>query len=403
MAVGAAVEDLLSRRARNATDMRAAAAGGRVISLAGGLPDPESLPYAALAEATARALRTHGQWPLQYGPTFGYEGLLDFLVAKLGKAQGIACTRDNLILTAGASQAIGLVCDLFLDPGDTVLSEAPVWQGAVRQFKNAGVTVESIPLDEAGTRVDALEGKLAELRRRGVTPKLFYTIPNFQNPTGVTTTLARRRRVVELAVEHNVAVLEDDAYFDIRFSGAKLPSLYELAGGRRVLYVGTFSKILAAGMRLGWIVADPALIGRLGALKADGSTNPFAAHVAYEYCQDGVLEARIEELVALYRHRRDIMLGELVERMPEGISWSAPEGGFFVWLTLPEGYDATRLLPQARARGLEYLPGTACFHDGRGREHIRLAYSAAGDDEIARGVRILAEVIGEEGRSPAPA
>ena len=399
MSAGPAVIDRLSQRARNATEARPyGGAREGVISFAGGFPDPTRFPFEEIAEATARTMRTHGQWPLQYGPAFGYEGLLDFLVEKLRKGQGIACARENLILTAGGAQALGLLCDLFLDPGDTVLSEAPTWMGAVRTFKNLGVTVESIPLDERGTRVDVLEERLAQLRARGVVPKAFYVIPNFQNPAGVTTTLERRRRIVELAAEYGFAVLEDDAYFDLRFSGEQLPTLYTLDGGRNVLYFGTFSKILAAGMRLGWIVGDPALIGRLGVLKVDGSTNPFAAHVAFEYCKDGRLEARIRDLVETYRHRRDLMLGELEERMPEDVSWTFPEGGFFVWLTLPPGTDALRLQQRARERGLEFTPGTAFFYDGGGRQNIRLSYSYVSDEEMTRGVQILSELLREDAR-----
>ncbi len=398
MVAGTGVNDLLSQRARNVTGIHGGGGREGVIFFSAGFPDPASLPYEGIAEATARAMRTHGQWPLQYGPAFGYEGLLDFLIGKLGRDQGIRCTRDNLLLTAGAGQALGLVCDLLLDPGDTILSEQPTWGGAIRDFQNAGVTVETVPLDGEGTRVDVLEEKLAALQRRGVGPKLLYTLPNFQNPVGVTTTLERRRRIVELAERYNLAILEDDAYFDLRFEGEQLPTLYELDGGRRVFYVGTFSKILAAGMRLGWIVGEPGLIARLAGLKVDGSTNPFAAHVAYEFCKDGTLEARVRELIANYRARRDLMLGELLERMPEGVSWSVPEGGFFIWLTLPEGLDAARMLLRARERGVEYLPGRACFFDGDGdgRRHIRLAFSYVSDEEAARGIGILSEVIGEE-------
>ena len=398
MTGGTAIADRLSQRARNVTDNRGLG-GGRegMISFSFGYPDPAKLPLAGIAEATERAMRSHGQWPLQYGPTFGYEGLLDFLVEKLGRDQRIACGRENLLLTAGGSQALGLLCELLLDPGDTVLSEAPTWLGAVRIFKNLGVRVESVPLDDEGTRVDLLEQKLAELRRQGVTPKFLYVIPNFQNPAGVTTTLERRRRIVELAERHGLPILEDDAYFDLRFAGEHLPTLYSLDGGRHVLYFGTFSKILAAGMRLGWIVGEPDLIGRLGVLKVDGGTSPFAAHVAYEYCKDGRLEERIEELIAAYRHRRDLMLGELDERMPEGVEWTVPQGGFFIWLTLPEGVDAVRMLPKARERGVDYSPGTAFFYDGTGRQNIRLAFSYVSDEEAARGIRILSELIREDG------
>lgn len=387
------VQDLLSERARNLSDNRPQPARAGVISFAAGFPDPASLPHDGIAAATNRAMTTHGEWPLQYGPTFGYAGLLDLLVEKLGRDQGIACGRENLILTAGGSQALGLLCDLFLDPGDTLLSEAPTWAGAVRTFKNVGAQIASVPVDEHGANADALEGQLKGLRARGITPKAFYIIPNFQNPYGVTTTLERRERIVALAREYNFAIFEDDAYFDLRFSGERLPTLYSLDGGEHVFYFGTFSKILSAGMRLGWIVGNAGLINRLGVLKVDGSTNPFAAHVAYEYCKDGVLEARIEELIATYRHRRDFMLGELGERMPEGVTWTVPDGGFFVWLTLPEGVDATRVLQRCRERNVEILPGTANFFDGGGRSNIRLSYSYVNDDETAQGLQVLSEAI----------
>lgn len=391
------VQERLSERARGlSATVRLQMAREGMISFAAGFPAPDSLPYDGIAAATSRAMTTHGEWSLQYGPTFGYAGLLDLLVEKLNRDQGIACSRENLILTAGGSQALGLLCELFVDRGDTILSEAPTWAGAVHTFKNIGANVVSVPVDEHGADADALEERLKALRAEGIAPKAFYIIPNFQNPYGVTTTLERRKRIVELAREYNFAIFEDDAYFDLRFSGEKLPTLYSLDGGEHVLYFGTFSKILSAGMRLGWVVGDPALIGRLGVLKVDGSTNPFAAHVAYEFCKDGVLEARIQELIATYRHRRDFMLGELGERMPDGVTWAVPDGGFFVWLTLPEGVDATRVLQRCRENNVEILPGTANFFDGGGRRNIRLSYSYVTDEQTTRGMQVLSEAIQAE-------
>ncbi len=391
-----AIEGLLSRRGRAASGAR----GGEraAISFSGGFPDPASQPRESIIEATARALRGGEEWPLQYGPTFGYDPLRDFLIEKLGRDQAIRCERDNLLLTAGGAQAFRFLCDLFLDPGDTVLSEAPTWLGAVKTLRTALATVEEIPLDEGGVRVDTLEQTLVGLRERGIRPKLFYTIPNFQNPFGATTRLERRRRIIELAEEFGFAIVEDDAYFDLRFAGEKLPTLYELDGGRHVLYFGTFSKILAAGMRLGWIVGPPGLIGRLGAL-SDGSLSPFVSHVAYEACKGGALEERVGQLIALYQRRRDVMLGELEERMPEGVSWTVPDGGFFIWVTLPAGVDSVRLLEASRVRGVDFLPGTACFFNGSGRGFLRLAYSHAADEDVARGIGVLANLIAEGIRS----
>jgi 2-aminoadipate transaminase len=391
------VQDLFSVRGRNAGEARMRLSAPGVISFSAGFPDPANLPYGGIAEATGRSLETHGEWPLQYGAVKGYDKLIDLLVEKLGRDQGIACTRDNLLLTSGGSQALALLCDLFLDPGDTVFSEAPTWSGAVAVFRNVGAQVESIPLDDDGTRVDVLEAKLKELRARGIAPKALYMIPNFQNPGGMTTTLERRQQIVALAQEYNFVVFEDDAYFDLRFDGERLPTLYELAGGQNVCYFGTFSKIVAAGMRLGWVVAAPDVAARLGGLKVDGG-NPFAAHVAYEYCKDGVLERRIQDLIELYRHRRDLMLGELNERMPEGVTWRIPQGGFFIWLELPAGVDSTVVLAQCRERGVEFLPGTSCFFDGSGKSNIRLSFSYVSDEQTVQGMQVLCEVIQGEMR-----
>lgn len=395
MTVTAAVQDLFSVRGRNASEARERGGSAGMISFTAGFPDPAHLPYVGIAEATERAMTTHGQGPLQYGAVRGYQGLIELLVEKLGRDQGIRCAPENVLLTSGGSQALALLCDLFLDPGDTIFSEVPTWSGAVRAFKNIGVNVEGIPLDDDGARVDVLEAKLRDLHARGIAPKVFYMIPNFQNPGGMTTKPERRRRIVALAREYNFVVFEDDAYFDLRFEGEKLPTLYELANGEHVVYFGTFSKIVAAGMRVGWIIGAPELIDRLSVLKVDGGS-PFAAHVAYEYCKDGALERRVEELIALYRHRRDLMLGELNERMPEGISWRVPEGGFFIWLDLPEGLDSARLLATCRERGVEFLPGTACFFNGEGQRNIRLAFSYADDEQTICGLQTLCTVIGEQ-------
>lgn len=392
MTAVSAVQDLFSVRGRNAGEARMRLSAPGVISFSMGFPDPVNLPYEGIAGATERSMGTHGEWPLQYGAVKGYDGLIDLLVEKLGRDQGITCTRDNLLLTSGGSQALALLCDLFLDPGDTIFSEAPTWSGAVAVFKNVGAKVESIPLDDDGTRVDVLEAKLKELRAQGIAPKALYMIPNFQNPGGMTTTLERRKQIVALAQEYNFVVFEDDAYFDLRFDGERLPTLYELAGGRNVLYFGTFSKIVAAGMRLGWLVGAPELIGRISGLKVDGG-NPFAAHVAYEYCKDGVLEQRIQELIELYRHRRDLMLGELNERMPEGVTWRIPQGGFFIWLDLPTGVDSTKVLAACRERGVEFLPGTSCFFDGTGKSNIRLSFSYVSDEQTVTGLQVLCDEI----------
>jgi 2-aminoadipate transaminase len=365
------------------------------INFTGGFPDPESLPAGRIAAATARAMEKNGKWALQYGAAVGYAGLIDQLRTKLSRDNGVTAERENILITAGASQAIDLVCSAMLNPGDVVLSEEPTWMGAVRIFKAHNATCVGVPVDNEGMRLDILETRLAEFKAQGIQPKLIYVIPTFQNPTGVTTPLHRRLRLLELAKEYNVAIMEDDAYFDLRFSGERIPMLITLDDAGLVIYTGTFSKIMSAGMRLGWVVGPALLIEKAAKLKADGGTSPFTSNVAAEYAASGELAEHIVDLVEIYRRRRDTMAEALKTEMPEGVEWTEPNGGFFMWLTLPEGCDSVAMLPEARAHGVEFLPGTGCFFDGSGRSNIRLSFSFSDEEAIQRGVKILAGIIRE--------
>lgn len=366
------------------------------ISFLAGFPDPASLPADDIVESTRVALEKDGQWALQYGSPRGYPGLIDEMVTKLARDQGIEALPENILITNGASQALALIIDLLVDPGDIVLSEAPTWSGAVHNFKAAGAEVRSIPIDDRGLDVAALEKELNQLRAEGKRAKLLYFIPNFQNPTGVTTTLERRQKLAALAHEHQLPIVEDDAYFDLRYAGTALPTIYSLDSEGLVMYLGTFSKIMAAGMRLGWCIANPDIINRLAGLKFEGGTSPFAGHVAAEFCSSGTLVEHIGELRSLYLKRRDAMLTALKENMPPGASWTTPEGGFFVWLTLPEGVSVGKLVPAAREQNVEFLPGAATYHHGEGDNQLRLSYSFADEEQIANGIRILGELVREQ-------
>lgn len=364
------------------------------VNFAGGAPDPKSMPTKAMGEAAVRAMEKNGQWALQYGAATGYSGLVEQLLIKLKRDNGVDVRPENVLITAGASQAIDLVCDALIDPGDVILTEAPTFLGALRLFNAHRAEIVGIPMDDQGMKMDHLEAKLADLKAQGVRPKLIYVIPTFQNPTGVTTPLERRRRILALAKEYNVAVLEDDAYFDLRFSGERLPMLTTLDDAGLVIYTGTFSKIIGAGLRLGWIIGPESLITKVAKLKPDGGTSPFASHIVAEYAPSQ-LEDHVKELVRVYRNRRDTMINALTEEMPASVQWTEPEGGFFVWLTLPEGADALAIQPEAAAHGVDFMPGTVFYADGQGRRNIRLAYSFTDEEAIQRGVKILAGIIRE--------
>ncbi len=388
------IDILLSRRAQSLPGLRVGdpRKSAEVISFLAGFPDRDSLPSESVIAATKTSLEREGEWALQYGHGLGDRKLASLLREKLERDFGIKTDDDQMLITAGASQAIGIAIDTLVDWGDVVLTEAPTWMGAVRMFSNAGARAIGIPVDEEGTDVNALESTLAALKADGVTPKFIYLIPNFQNPSGVSTSLARRRRIVELAHQYGTFILEDDAYADLRYTGDKIPPIYSLDSHGTTLYFSTLSKTLGAGMRLGWVVAHPELIAKMAVLKADGSTNVFGAHVAAEWIPTH-LDQHIEELIEIYRTRRNLMLDALSKHFPPEATWTTPEGGFFVWVTLPKGIDTTAMAPQARERGVEYLPGKSCFVDDSGENMLRLSYSFARDEEIEPGVRILGEII----------
>jgi 2-aminoadipate transaminase len=362
------------------------------ISFTYGFPDGNSLPSSAVANATVRALEERGHEALQYGSATGVPRLIQVLLDKLRRDQGIEAKPENVLITAGGSQAVQIVLDALIDWGDTVVTEEPTWMGALRAFKNVGARPVPVPLDGEGTDVVALERELKRLRGEGITPKLIYVIPNFQNPTGVSTTRARRERIAALAAEYGTMVFEDDAYSDLRYAGERIPPIYALDRNEQTLYLGTLSKVMGAGMRIGWLLGPAAFIQKLAVLKIDGCTNVFGSHVAAEWLPEHLTE-HIVELRAIYKRRSALMVESLARHMPEGTTWTTPEGGFFVWVTLPEGLDTARLVVQARERGIEFLSGRQCWVSEKGDNTLRLSFSFARDEQIDRGIGILGEIV----------
>ncbi|MEZ4665802.1 MAG: PLP-dependent aminotransferase family protein [Thermomicrobiales bacterium] len=363
-----------------------------MISFIYGFPDPDSLPAASVADAAVKALDANGKWALQYGATMGVKPLVDVLIEKLERDQGIVAKPENVMITAGGSQAVGLIIDLFVDWDDTVLMEAPTWMGFIWALKNVGAKQIAIPMQNDGMDMDALRATLESLRADGVTPKMIYVIPNFQNPTGISMSLEKRKELIELAHEFGTIIFEDDAYHDLRFSGEKIPSIYALDPYGLTIYTATFSKTMGAGMRLGWLVAPKEVIDHLGVLKVDGGTNIFGSYVAAEWIPAN-LSDHLVTLREIYHRRKLLMLDALEKHMPEGTTWTDPEGGFFVWVTLPEGIDTLELLPRAREMGIEYMPGGSCYPGEGGENQLRLSYSFASDDKIEPGIEILGTLV----------
>ena len=357
---------LFARRAATpvAALFRAGAASPQeVIPLTYGFPDPGSFPFADLVAASGRVLDDGGDTALQYGPIAGDERFRDHVVERL-QDDGLDVSADNIIVTSGGSQGIQLVTEMVVDPGDAVIVEAPSFIGALQTFRNAEAELHEVPLDDHGMQTDKLAEVLATLAAAGKQPKMIYTIPTFHNPAGVSMPLARRHELIELARQYRVLVLEDDAYSELRFDGERAPFLYELEPEGLVIQVRTYSKILAAGLRLGYLVVPAALVPRLLPLKVDVGTSPFLSRLAVEFAADGRLATHIERLRGLYRERRDAMLAALDEYAPPPTTWTRPEGGFFVWLRLPEGSRCERAAAARRA-------GRRLVHPRHGQLHAR--------------------------------
>jgi 2-aminoadipate transaminase len=367
-----------------------------VISLAGGLPDTSTFPpdsYASLmrtvaADSCARAL--------QYGPT---EGLMVVkrCITQVMLAEGMEVEPDEVLVTTGGQQVIDLACKTLLDPGDVVVTEAPTYPGAVPTFCAYQADVVQVTMDRDGMRIDELEATLAELDRSGRRPKFIYTVPNFHNPAGVTMSLDRRRELVRIAAERELLVLEDNPYGLLRYEGDPLPTLYSL-DDEFVIYASTFSKILSPGVRLGWTVAPAPVLAKMniGKQSSDLCSSSISQYFVSAYFDSGPWEDYVRSLIEIYRRRRDVMLDALAEHFPREARWTHPQGGLFIWATLPDYIDTTDLLARALQEQVAFVPGRAAYVDGRGGSEMRLNFSGVNEDEIREGIRRIGEVVREQ-------
>lgn len=378
-------------------DMMAVTARPEVISLAGGNPDLSTFPPGAFTAAMQRIGAEQLTTALQYGPT---EGLapVKACVAEVMAAEGMRVHDDDLLITTGGQQVIDLMCKTLIDPGDVVIAEAPTYPGAVPTFSTYEADVVQVELDDDGMRIDELEAVLARLDAEGRKPKFVYTVPTFQNPAGVTMSLQRRRRLVQIARERELLVLEDNPYGLLRYEGEPLPTLRSLDGGEYVVYLGTFSKILSAGLRLGWVAAPRPVLAKmnLGKQASDLCSSSLTQHFVAGFFAEGDWRRYVADLVGMYRRRRDTMLAALEEHLPPEATWTRPQGGLFVWATLPDYVDTTDLLALALRENVAFVPGRAAFLDGRGGTSMRLNFSGADEAAIREGVRRIGTVVGEQ-------
>jgi 2-aminoadipate transaminase len=378
-------------------DLMALTERSDIISLAGGLPDTSSFPAASFAAIMSSVAVDSTARSLQYGPTEGLT-VLKRCIAEVMAEEGTIVDAADVLVTTGGQQVIDLVCKTLIDPGDVIIAEAPTYPGAVPTFMAYQADVVQIAMDDDGMIVDELEETLARLDREGRVPKFVYTIPNFQNPAGVTMSLERRKRLVEIAAERELLVLEDNPYGLLRYEGDPLPTLRSLDRDEFVIYLGTFSKILSAGLRLGWAAAPRPVLQKmnLGKQAADLCSSSLSQYFVAEYFAGGRWEAYLETLRGVYRARRDVMLESLAEHFPQQATWTRPGGGLFLWATLPDFLDTTDLLARALDANVAFVPGRAAYLDGRGGSSMRLNFSGVGEDDIREGVRRIGEVVAEQ-------
>jgi 2-aminoadipate transaminase len=378
-------------------DLMAITARPEVISLAGGLPDTSTFPPQSFAAQMTRIAQESAAEALQYGPTEGFEETKDCILEVMG-AEGMLPDPDDIIVTTGGQQGIDLVTKTLIDPGDVIICEAPTYPGAVPVFCSYQADVVQVECDEDGMDIDLLEQLLRELRTEGRRPKFIYSVPSFQNPAGVTMSFERRQRLVELARANEILVVEDNPYGLLRYGGEPMPPLYQLDGGDFVIYIGTFSKILSPGIRLGWTVAPPPVLEKivLGKQATDLCTSTLTQYFVREYFAERRWQRYIDDLVEIYRRRRDVMVEALRNNFPAEATWTEPEGGLFIWATLPHYIDTSDLLAKALRADVAFVPGQAAYVDGRGRHSMRLNFSGVTEDEIREGVRRIGEVIAEQ-------
>ncbi|MCD6427579.1 MAG: PLP-dependent aminotransferase family protein [Caldisericaceae bacterium] len=372
-----------------------------IISLAGGMPDPKLFPKEVIAEISRNVFLNHGGKALQYGATEGIPSLRETLVNE-GISEGIeTLTIDNLIVTTASQQGLDLVSKIFINPGDTIIVEAPSYVGGLQAFHAFQANFETVPLDHEGIRTDLLEEKIKKLKSKGVNIKFMYLIPNFQNPAGVTLSLKRREEILEISHKYEVPIIEDDPYGEIRFEGETLPSLVAMDKIGNVIALRTFSKILAPGLRLGWIIAEKSVIQKLVLAKqaSDLCSPSSTQYIADEFIREGHMKAYLNLVRKTYKEKKDVMLSALEKYFPKETSWTKPEGGMFVWVTVPEYINTDELFKKAIKEKVAYVVGSAFYPHGEDTHHIRLNFTLPTIEQIDEGVKRLGNLLKKEIRN----
>lgn len=367
----------------------------QVISFAGGLPAPELFPTEELKKVDDEVLTKEGKQAVQYGTTEGYLPLREKIVKRMYQAFMVDCSADEVMITSGSQQGLSLLAQIFLNKDDVVLVESPTYLGAINAFKLCGPQFVEVPTDEKGIIPEELEKLLAQY---GPRVRMMYVIPEFQNPTGITWPLERRKQFIDIINRYDFPVLEDNPYGELRYDGEKVPSLKSMDTKGNIVFLGSFSKIFMPGLRIAWMVANPEIIDKIVKLKqaVDLQSSSFAQRQTSYYIDMYDLDTHVEKIKALYKTRRDLMWQTMKEEFPKEITFTYPEGGLFTWVTLPEGMDAKEMMPKVLDKDVAYVPGGPFYPNGGHVNHFRLNYSNMPEERIVEGIKRLADVLKEE-------
>ncbi len=369
-----------------------------MISLAGGLPNPKAFPLESIHECIEQVFDQDIESALQYGTTEGLPELREAIAERMTETRGIECDLQDVIITNGAQQAISFVAFNLLNPGDTYITGVPAYLAALQTFHAFEANCEAIPLEDDGLDLQSLHRNIVRLIRTGILPKFIYTVPNFENPSGVTMSLSKRQQLLEIASKFDLLIVEDDPYGELRFEGKTIPPIKSLDTKGRVIYISTFSKILAPGFRLGWVVASKEILKKFVLTKQmmDLCTNVFSQYIAAKYVAGGYLDKHLADIRDFYKHKREVVVEALEQYFPQEAKWNVPEGGMFVWISLPKEIDTRVMFQKALMEKVAYVVGEAFYPEGGTSSAMRVNFSYVNDELLREGIKRLGAVIDQE-------
>lgn len=369
-----------------------------MISFGGGMPDPATFPVEDLESIMADIFKNFSASAFQYGVTQGIKPLREQIRRLVKETENIDCTEDQINVTSGSQQALYAVSKVLVEPERSVITELPTYVGAISANDANKVNMVGIEMDDNGMRTDLLEEKLSKMKASGKLPEFIYVIPNFHNPAGYTLSLERRKHLIELAVDYNVPIVEDNPYGELRYYGSKIPSIKSMDPDNYVIYMGTFSKVMTPGLRIGYVLGDAEFISKVNLLKQalDLSTNTLSEYIAYEYLKRDIMKKQIPKNIEIYRKKRDAMLKALSDNFPANSKWSKPDGGMFVWATVDPAIDTTRMLTRSVKNGVAYISGVSFHPNAEKRNNMRINFSYPSVDDIHEGIRRLSRTLEEE-------